>query len=536
MSILNADILHILISELLPSKGSSPKTTLLNLASASRHFREACLPFLFAEVRWPHKSKADKESGLQFYPDTLWPYIRHFRLEWHDEWTEPGRIRYGYMDRDGNYCPRHLDVCISAILKMPKLNKFTLSCPFIPPQALFEAIGQCRALNAFTLIDTPVDMGLVSLYPAPLRFVNLTPVGQSLRIGDGLIDPKFSEITFFMKDWRRKHRSQTSLRGLRELRSSAVFLRQHAPNLTHLELSGDLCSFVSLAAIHWPNLHTFVLHGHIPNAQPTLLFQNGPTPPDVHIFDVLDRMPCLSDLRLLFSRRAQDFDLLGPEPLDASRAAKLASLTSFAVSNACKLDGILQHMTSLERLAILALVDLPRWPIALGHGEVARVLADVARSGCQLKHLRIIIEDKLTPAICRLIATNCPDLEVLEVELCGYHDGKSVCSGHEFLDALSPLPCLRALRLCMQFPEYDEMDDQELWRTAREDCARYFAQGLKTLRKIGFEYRKRTGTHRYQDAWLDFEISRGEQEGALRQLPAMWYAFPEVWRPSRLPF
>jgi hypothetical protein len=75
MSILNADILHILISEL-PRERGNVSSTLLNLASASHHFREACLPFLFAEVRWPHKSKADKEHGLLFYPEALWPYIR----------------------------------------------------------------------------------------------------------------------------------------------------------------------------------------------------------------------------------------------------------------------------------------------------------------------------------------------------------------------------------------------------------------------------------------------------------------------------
>ncbi|KIJ63983.1 hypothetical protein HYDPIDRAFT_28876 [Hydnomerulius pinastri MD-312] len=538
MSILNADILHILISEL-PREISGISPTLLNFASASRSFREASLPFLFAEVRWPHKSKADKEHGLHFYPEGLWPYIRHFRLEWHDEWTEPGRIRHGYLDRETNYCPHHLDLFISAITRMPKLNKVTLSTPFIPPQSLFEALGQCRSLSAFTLVDTPIDIGLVSLYPAPLRQINLTPVGQTLRIGDGPIDPKFSEITYFMRDWRRKHRAQANFRGLRELRSSAVFLRQHAPSLTHLELSGDLCSFTSLAAFEWPSLKTFVLHGHVPGSTVSVSWHTMAQAPETNLFEVLQRMPVLEDLRLLYPRtRAQDFVLLDQDDPDPAKVAKLASLTSFAVSNACKLNGIFQHMANLERLAILAMVDLPRWPIALSQTEVERVLADVGASDCQLKHLRIIIEDKLTPAICHLIAMHCPHLEVLEIERCGYHDGKSVSSCHEFLDALSPLSSLRDLRICMQFPEYDEVDDLESWRVVREECAAFLARGIKTLKKVGIEYRRRTGTHRYQDAWLDFAISRGEQEGegSLRQLPGMWYAFPEVWTPERLRF
>ncbi|KAF9235453.1 hypothetical protein BU15DRAFT_89563 [Melanogaster broomeanus] len=496
MSILNGDILHILISGLPRERGHS-SSTLLNLASVSRHFRETCLPFLFAEVRWPHKSKADPELGLLFYPEPLWPYIRHFRLDWHDEWTEPGRIRYGYLDREGIYCAHHVELAIHAITRMPKLNKVTLSTPFLPPEALFQALGQCRCLNSFTLIDTPIDQSLMQLYPAPLRHVNLTPVGQTLRIGDGQPDPKFADITYFMRDWRRKYKAQANLRGLREIRSSAVFLRQHAPTLTHLELSGDLCSLTALAAIDWPSLSTFVLHGHAPNPHTTLM-----------ILFVLDH-----------------YDPPGPAKL-----AKLASLTSFAISNACKLRGIFNYMINLERLAILAMVDLPRWPIALSHVEVEGVLADIGASNCELKHLRIIIEDKLTPAICFLISIHCPHLEVLEIERCGYHDGKSVSSCQEFLDALSPLSSLRNLRLCMQFPEYDEVDDLESWRVIREECALRFE-------KVGFEYRKRTGTHRYRDAWLDYAICRGrEGDGRLRQLPSMWYAFPEVWVSERLPF
>lgn len=89
----------------------------------------------------------------------------------------------------------------------------------------------------------------------------------------------------------------------------------------------------------------------------------------------------------------------------------------------------------------------------------------------------------------------------------------------------------------MQFPEYDEIDDMESWRVVRKEYAALFARGLKSLRKVGFEYRKRTGTHRYQDAWLDYAIS-GPEDGEMRlsPLPAMWYPFPEVWEPEALRF
>lgn len=532
MSILNADITHILINDLLSSNGGGP-SALLTLASTTRSFRESCLPYLFSEVRWPHKFKASNESGLHFFPEGLWPYIRHFRLEWFDEWTEPTRLKWGTMDKDGNYIPRDLVKFELAIAKMPKLSKVTLSCPFVIPRSLFQSLGLSRSLSAITFIDTPLQIGITSMSPVTFKQISLTPVGQALRIGDGPTDPRFSDITYFIRDWRRKYRSQASWRQVQETQSSIAFAKTHAAHLTHLELSGSLCSFGALSRIDWPCLKTFALTGNAPVTQPY------EPPAHVQLFNVLARMDALRDLRLLFAQsKAQEFHTLGrDDPPDPAHTAKLATLTDFAISNACKLDGILNYMTSLQRLAILAIVDLPRWPIALGQAELDRVLMDVAASGCELTDLRIIIEDKLTPDVCWSITSKCPHLQTLEIERCGYHDGKSVSSWQEFLEALSPLSALRDLRICMQFPEYDDVDEFESWRTVRKDCAKALANGLKLLGRVGFEYRKRAGTHRYQDAWLDFEISR-RKGGAveLYQLPAMWYPFPEVWESSQLPF
>lgn len=89
----------------------------------------------------------------------------------------------------------------------------------------------------------------------------------------------------------------------------------------------------------------------------------------------------------------------------------------------------------------------------------------------------------------------------------------------------------------MQFPEYDEVDDMESWRVVRHEYATFFARGIKSLQKIGFEYRKRTGTHRYQDAWLDYAICGREcGETRLCPFPPLWYPFPEVWEPEVLRF
>lgn len=83
------------------------------------------------------------------------------------------------------------------------------------------------------------------------------------------------------------------------------------------------------------------------------------------------------------------------------------------------------------------------------------------------------------------------------------------------------------------------MDTFEPWRAARRECALYLASRLTSLRRVGFEYRKRTGTHRFEDSWLEFDVGRngagaGDSDGGaveLFQLGPSWYPFPEVWVP-----
>lgn len=77
------------------------------------------------------------------------------------------------------------------------------------------------------------------------------------------------------------------------------------------------------------------------------------------------------------------------------------------------------------------------------------------------------------------------------------------------------------------------MDTFEPWRAARRECALYLASRLSSLRRVGFEYRKRTGTHRFEDSWLEFDIDRHEGSGAVElfQLAPSWYPFPDVWDP-----
>lgn len=77
MPILDSDVSYALVKEVVALYcKSGSKDTIVSLASTCRVLREACLPILFNEVHWPHANKHDEESGLHFFPPTLWPYFK----------------------------------------------------------------------------------------------------------------------------------------------------------------------------------------------------------------------------------------------------------------------------------------------------------------------------------------------------------------------------------------------------------------------------------------------------------------------------
>lgn len=71
MQHLPPQILHVLLAAL------GAPADLLALSQVCRVVREACLPVIFADVQWPHPNKNDDESGLHFFPESLWPYFKH---------------------------------------------------------------------------------------------------------------------------------------------------------------------------------------------------------------------------------------------------------------------------------------------------------------------------------------------------------------------------------------------------------------------------------------------------------------------------
>ena len=76
MPSLDADVSYALIKEALLVHQRSDLRTVLNLSSTCHVLRAAALPFLFSDVLWPHADKFDEDSGLHFFPQTLWRFFR----------------------------------------------------------------------------------------------------------------------------------------------------------------------------------------------------------------------------------------------------------------------------------------------------------------------------------------------------------------------------------------------------------------------------------------------------------------------------
>jgi len=304
---------------------------------------------------------------------------------------------------------------------MTFLTSFSINCPFRPPNSILNALIACTNLRSLSINDTPLYTFVLPSVPSAFQLerLSLTPVAEALRVGEGPHDKKYAEAAYYIREFRRMYKNNM----LAPIAASTLLFQfGKSSSLCHVEISGDLCTLEGLAAHEWPKLHTLVLTGHAPKPQGTS-----------ELVDVLAQMCNLRELRLLFSRTKGDlgFHILPPgngPSMKNNSPMLLSSLKYLALSNACSFEGVFHYTTSLERLAICAIIDHPRIPIALNRGVIDLILKDIA-IGCSSSHLvrlRIMIEDKVNPALCHAIAVHCSKLEVLEIELCGYHDGKSI--------------------------------------------------------------------------------------------------------------
>jgi hypothetical protein len=183
-------------------------------------------------------------------------------------------------------------------------------------------------------------------------------------------------------------------------------------------------------------------------------------------------MPELKELRLLFAKSATRGDALfkvmpaAPEYTSAkgNHGSLLEQIENLAVSDACNLDRVGYFMKGVKRLAILAISDIADPAVAFTKRTLQRMLIEVSAAGTPapktippkaqpkhgknakpdpdpepkstrleivhknktLRHLRVMLMEKIEPDFCKFLADRFPKLEVLEVEKCGYHDGRDV--------------------------------------------------------------------------------------------------------------
>ena len=353
-------------------------------------------------------------------------------MDWPEHWPDSSPPRWGTKGPFGNgvYHPKHLDKVELALPKMNRIHSFQITCPFYPPTSLLTALVGCPNIKDLKVIDTPLYTDVIPVIPLDfnLESFSLTAVGEALRVGEGPFDPKYRNIAYFSRDYRKKHFNDIHGRfaSIRYL-----FQLTRASNLRNLQLSGGSITLLDLAEHEWPNLNTLVLTG-------TPVGGGAIT----RLVDVIARMPKLFDLRLLFAKtsRYQAFEILPPPPLlpetnllhfsdDNYRFNKksnqvFSQITHLAVSNACNLQNTFQHVPNLERLVISAIAEHPRMPIACNMLEIAGVLDDIILGGgnTHLKQARLIMEDGIPISLLKKLGDNYPLLEFVEVELCQYQE------------------------------------------------------------------------------------------------------------------
>ncbi|KAF7973616.1 hypothetical protein HWV62_14792 [Athelia sp. TMB] len=450
-------------------------------------------------------------------------------IAWPSEWADngPGRSQWGQACVDTSIYPhpgrfwyepesRSIENLAAIIPDMNLLSSVTFSCPFWPPKTLLMALSSAGPnLTSVTFDETPVSVGPGSdplpVVPMPVQTLQYIAVFGSVRIGDGYLEPKYSVGIYFQPEWKRKHDQRLHQWDFTQT-LHRNYIMSHAPTLTRLEISGSLFSFDDLAYQEWPLLRCFILTGKIPTRKDYDLPRGNTS-----LEGVLARMPNLEDLRLLFSQTTENAMKLAPcEHSDR--------LTTLAVSHICDLSGL--KLTSLQRLAVLAITHHPRMPIALSLGDFQKLLGALEEGGATLTRFRIMLEDALTPQTCRNIAACCPLLEDLEIELCVYPGGDCAHSKEAYAEALAPLTHLHSLRICAQFPESDAGSTPPF--AERRKFAHHLAKSMPSLNSIGFEYRQRSG--RAHDLWVDYEIVRQGDSIDIEQLATAFYPQTSIWR------
>ncbi|KAF8908149.1 hypothetical protein CPB84DRAFT_1767422 [Gymnopilus junonius] len=588
-STLNLDVIYTIIHELIQSLPDrrDRQPALRNLSLVSHALNDAVRPVLFDTVRWPqgdkHGMPEGKEGGvakgergkeeLYFFPKKLWVYFRTVHLDWPDHWPDTSPPTWGTIQCEyGLYTPSHLHKLESALPHLTNMHTFQMTCPFYPPNSLLRVlVSSCPSLKDLRIVDTPFNSGITARslqIPKEkekekgfggLERITLVPVGEAIRVGEGPFEKRYHDLAYWTREYRKKHWSEMNYSsgsgGFFARSLMHLFCSARPENLVYIQISGIYFTIFDFTQCAWPKLDTWILTGPEPIWGGAILVE------------ALKRMPVLRDLRVLSSKATGIFGTN-----DGHGREKFPIAARYG-SDRDKDNEVFRRLKCLalsNKLAFVALINHPRIPIAMRRREVDELVKELEGHGAGrgLRHVRMVMEDGVDVGLFVELGRVCPGLEVLEVEVCGYREGDAVFEWvscvqvHSFFpisrmilwtrqtdygDAFATYHHLRKIRVGIPFEGSDaeqqldhvhegpSVDPDAFLRADRRDCGVYIASRVPTLEQIGFEYRTKTGSHRYEDRWLDFKVERAEGEKVqLKELGLTWYPFPEVWEPRVL--
>ncbi|SJL16218.1 uncharacterized protein ARMOST_19737 [Armillaria ostoyae] len=222
------------------------------LASVSWRFRRLCLPWLYRDVAWFWK---DVDGHFQFIPESLWIYVRKFRLTGSSRrYPHIPRRRDVFLDSEHLASRVLAEQLAVAIPRMTGLREFCFDLEATywpgPWQSLLESIALSRTLESLE-INGQWRCQWEALLPLSM---NQVPIRR------------FRYLPYLSTLSRLDH--QVAVQGMRDVEERQVeahnlrlLLSSFCETLNILEIPAELANDLSLS---FPSLTELTMCGHSP--------------------------------------------------------------------------------------------------------------------------------------------------------------------------------------------------------------------------------------------------------------------------------
>ncbi|KII83871.1 hypothetical protein PLICRDRAFT_429988 [Plicaturopsis crispa FD-325 SS-3] len=487
-STLNDDVIHLILKDIVDTTfiteySNSEKTprnpgrNLLPLSLACKALREHCLPIIFRDLYSSRRGVA---------PKSLWKYVGVLHL----------RDRVPRGDESGAQQHIDIDVYVDILQSFPALRRLALKIKSATlAEAILLAASSVPTLDELAITATRWEGPQLSAFS---RFTHLRSL--TLSVGRWPHNTPY----FYQEE---------------EMYNVHAYLGLLASQLSHLEISSDICALSTLAEISWPHLISLEMTGHnLPREQ-------------IDVSTAVGRMPYLRALHMAIAAPCEGpWDqppalIYGSPSHNGSSPPSLPtilpSLESLALSNVYAtsdtiLDELPESLVSLRVLACYTVIRSRRpwtrfrWPrrYSLPEPVAYRVVHHTARMSA-LTELVLALDFLPTPELVRAIAKSCPQLTMLELEYTRYYEEFALPTQSPYLDSmrdkLSHLEGLQELHISVA----DLTPTEAIFASSSNIVPRFLpfleslASSLPKLAKI----------------WLTYNVE------SLVPTPVFWYKF-----------